>query len=143
MNTDFIVPTWIIEDIIDFFQPYGKVVNVYKENDKIFKNLLDCDKIKNEKYFPDVDNQYDWLIDILSQSINSDIIKYFNNVFSNILLILPLSKLYDNLSLLKLNKNIKHIRTYSKNIENKLNEPICVIHFKQNYFKNISYSTFK
>lgn len=151
LDSDYVqTPKWCAEDMVNYFNPTGKILDPCRGENKVFHNILNCDyaEIKEGIDFFNINNHYDWIIGNPPYSIFNKWIKHSYKISNNIVYLLPTFKVFNALSLMRLyltEGHVKHIRLYDtgNNIEWARSRPICAVHFQPNYFGETSYSYFK
>lgn len=150
VSSDYVqTPEWCAKDMINFFNPSGKIIDPCRGENKVFYNLLDCDwaEINDGIDFFKINDKYDWVIGNPPYSVFNKWIKHSYDIASNIVYLLPTFKAYNALSLMRLyydKGHIKHIRLYDtgKDIPWLRSRPICAIYFKVGYFGSTEYSKY-
>ena len=148
LESDYVqTPLWCAKDMIDFFNPSGKILDPCRGENKMFWNLLKCDwcEINENIDFFENNNHYNYIIGNPPYSIFNQWLHHSYDIADNIIYLLPTFKVYNPLSLMRLYRDkghIKHIRFYDTgtNIEWSRSRPICAVWFKVDYFGDTSYS---
>lgn len=152
VESDYVMtPEWCAKDMIQYFNPIGKILDPCRGLNKVFHNLLpigtDYCEIQEGINFFDYDKQVDWIVGNPPYSIFNDWMEKSFEISENILYLVPTFKIFNALGLCRMYKDkgwIKHIRFYDtgKNIEWSRSRPIVAVHFQQNYVGDTSWSHF-
>lgn len=153
LQSDYVkTPEWCAIDMINYFQPSGKILDPCRGENKVFYNNLCnlslipdwCEITENVDFFENK-KKYDWIIGNPPYSIFNKWIKYSYTIGEDIVYLLPTFKIYNALSLIRLYRDkggIKHIRLYDtgKRIEWSRSRPIVAAWFQKGYSGETSYS---
>jgi hypothetical protein len=150
-TSDYIeTPYFIAYDMVKFFKPIERILDPCRGKNKVFYNILRCNwcEILEGVDFFNYTNKVDWIIGNPPYSIFNKWIKHSYKISENIVYLLPLFKVFNPLSLIRLYRDtghVKHIRFYDvdKKIPWSRSRPICAIYFKKDYFGDTSYSYYK
>ncbi len=152
VQSDYVLtPEWCAKDMINFFNPSGKILDPCAGLNKIFyenyppNSKKDWCEIQSNKNFFEYHEKSDWIISNPPYSIFHEWMKHSYEVADNIVYLLPTFKVFNALGLCRLYKEkgwIKHIRLYDtgKKIEWSRSRPIVAAYFKKGYDGDTSWS---
>jgi len=141
-------PDWCAKDMVDFFQPSGKVLDPCSGNGVFLKylpvNSYSCE-ISQGKNFFDFQIKVDWVFGNPPYSIFRDWMKHSYEIADNIVYLIPSFLLFNPLSCLRMMRDnglIKHMRNYDtgKKIEWSRSRQIMAIHIEKGYYGSTAWS---
>ena len=149
MPSDYVqTPVWCAKDMIDFYNPIGKILDPCRGENKVFTNILNnsdwCEITEGIDFFKN-NKQYNWIIGNPPYSIFNKWLKHSYEIAENIVYLLPTFKVFNALGLIRMYKKygwIKHIRIYDtgKDIEWSRSRPIGAIYFKKDFSGSTEWS---
>jgi hypothetical protein len=148
LASDYVkTPSWCAEDMLDFYNPSGKVLDPCRGENKVFYRFLNCDwnEILEGSDFFENNYKYDWIIGNPPYSIFSTWMKHSYEIAKNIVYLLPTFKIFNALGLIRMYKEngwIKHIRVYDvgKHIDWSRGRPIVAVWFQKEYIGETTWS---
>jgi len=152
VESDYVkTPEWCVKDMIEWFCPFGRILDPCRGENKVFYNLLesaDWNEISEGIDFFENNNQYDWIIGNPPYSIFNPWMKHSYEIATNIVYLLPTFKVFNALGLVRMYKKygwIKHIRIYDvgKKIEWSRSRPIAAVWFQKEYCGETTWSWYK
>lgn len=150
--SDYVLtPEWCAKDIIEHFNPQGKLLDPCRGLNKVFHNLMPenseyCEIQEGINFF-EYKQKVDWIIGNPPYSIFKDWMIHSYEVADNIVYLLPMFKVFNALGLCRIykqNGQIKHVRIYDtgRDIDWARSRPIAAVYFQKNYKGDTSWSYF-
>lgn len=152
IDSDFVItPDFIAQDMINYFNPNGLILDPCAGNNAFYKFLpknSEWNEISRGIDFFLNDTRYDWIIGNPPYSIFKKWMIHSYKIADNIVYLLPTFKVFNALGLIRLyNKlgNIKHIRLYDvgSKIEWARGRPIVAVYWQKNYKGTTDWSCYE
>lgn len=133
-------PDWCAKDMVDHFQPVGKVLEPCRGGGAIYQYLPNADwcEITEGKDFFNWNKQVDWIITNPPYSLFREFVEHGFRVSTNAVYLVPLKNFFSAYGFIEMCLSygwVKHIRVYGTG--SRLNFPmgnaIGAIHFARNY----------
>ena len=134
-------PEHIAQDMVQFFNPTGKILDPCK-GDGVFLKFLppktDWCEIREGKDFYHYTQKVDWIISNPPYSDYSNWLSHSMKIAKNIVYLIPINKAFNSYKMLVDMNNwggIKHIRVYASgsNLKFPVGFAVGAVHFKKNY----------
>ena len=137
----FFTPEWCAKDMINFFKPFGMILDPCRGDGIFFNNLpagSDWCEVLDGRDFYEHSSHVDWII---SNPPYSDLREWINHSFlvaDNIVYIVPIKNIFSAFGLVtEIRKygGIKHIRYYGtgKLVDFPMGNAVGAVHFQRDY----------
>lgn len=141
MSNDVVyTPEDISKDIVEFFQPYGSMLEPCKGNGAFLKYMPDADwcELSEGRDFFDWNKRVNWIITNPPYSILRKFLEHSCEVADNIVFLVPVAKFfcsYPAIRIIKKYGGLMHVRYYGRgcDIGFKFGFPVGALQFKRGY----------